>query len=73
LSTQALQQSIRSVSFVPGGDGSSGNDTYIAFTHPVPVTLDQSGLRSANQASSVVKDSTSDFLRQDELLAFAPK
>jgi uncharacterized protein (TIGR02597 family) len=63
---------IRAVSFVPGGDGTSQNDTYISLLHPVPVTLDQSGLRSVDQTNSVIKDSTSDFARQDELLAFDP-
>ena len=63
---------IRAVSFVPGGDGTSPNDTYISLLHPVPVTLDQSGLRSVDQTNSVIKDSTSDFARQDELLAFDP-
>lgn len=63
---------IRAVSFVPGGDGTSPNDSYVSLRHPVPVTLDQSGLRSVDQTNSVIKDSTSDFARQDELLAFDP-
>ena len=62
---------IRSVSFVPGGDGTSANDSYISLIHPKAVTLDQSGLRSDDQANSVIKDSPNDFAREDELLAFS--
>ncbi len=61
---------LRSVSFVPGGNGISPNDTYVALNHATPVTLDASGLRRADQEASVIKDSTSDFAREDELLAF---
>ena len=63
---------VRSVSFVPGGDGTSANDSYISLVHPVAVTLDESGLRSADQANTVIRDSISDFARQDELLAWSP-
>ena len=60
----------KSVSFVPGGDGSSANDIYISINRPAAVSLDSAGLRIADQSKSLIKDSASSVLRQDELYAF---
>ena len=60
----------KTVAFVPGGDGSSANDIYVSVSRPAPVSLDDSGLRIADQTKSLIKDSASSVLRQDELYAF---
>lgn len=61
----------RSVSFVPGGNGQSANDVYVSLRHPAPVTLNNSGLHDPDQSVSVIRDSASRLVRQDELLAYA--
>ncbi len=55
----------RRVIYVPGGNGTKGNDHYAALSFPEPVTLNESQL-----AGSVVVASTSPVLRQDELLVW---
>jgi uncharacterized protein (TIGR02597 family) len=65
-------QMIRSISFIPGGDGVKGNDTYISINRPASVTLDASGLRSADQSVSVIRDSIDPDLPGDRLMAFTP-
>ncbi len=61
---------IRAISFIPGGNGTSGNDTYISITRPASVSLNASGLRNANQAISVIKDSTDGDNPGDSVYAF---
>jgi uncharacterized protein (TIGR02597 family) len=61
-----------SVSFVPGGDGSKGNDIYISIARPAAVTLDASGLRIADQTKSLIVDSPDPDTITDQLLAFGP-
>jgi uncharacterized protein (TIGR02597 family) len=60
----------KAITFVPGGNGLVGNDTYISLSRPSSVSLDASGLRNADQALSLIKDSPSDFNITDQLLAF---
>jgi uncharacterized protein (TIGR02597 family) len=60
----------RNVSFVPGGNGTKANDIYISLNRPAAVTLDASGLHSANEALSVIKSSPDTFSVTDRLLAF---
>jgi uncharacterized protein (TIGR02597 family) len=62
----------RTISFVPGGNGTSQNDIFVSINRPAAVTLNDSGLRIADQSMSLIKDSTSDVLRQDELYVFNP-
>ena len=61
----------KGISFVAGGNGATGNDTYISINRPAPVKLDDSGLRIADQAKSLLIDSVNTLARQDELLAFS--
>jgi uncharacterized protein (TIGR02597 family) len=60
----------RSAVFVTGATAGSPNDYYISISRPAPVSLNNSGLRIADQTLSVIKDSASSFNRQDELFAF---
>lgn len=60
----------RSAVFVPGGTASSHNDVYISISRPAAVSLNNSGLRVADQNVSIIKDSETAFNRQDELYAF---
>jgi uncharacterized protein (TIGR02597 family) len=60
----------RGISFLSGGDGASPNDTYVSIHRPVPVKLDDSGLRISDQQKSPIKDSPAAFNLQDVLLAF---
>ena len=60
----------KTISFVPGGDGTSSNDIYISVNRPAAVSLNDSGIRIADQTKSLIKDSTGSVLRQDELYAF---
>jgi uncharacterized protein (TIGR02597 family) len=60
----------RAVSFIPGGDANTPNDIYFSISRPAPVSLDDSGLRTADQNTSPIKDSPNALSRQDELLAF---
>lgn len=62
----------KGITFIPGGNGSVGNDTYISINRPAPVKLDDSGLRIADQSKSIIVDSISTFNRQDELFAWDP-
>jgi uncharacterized protein (TIGR02597 family) len=59
-----------SISFVPGGNGTKGNDIYISIARPAAVSLDQSGLRLADQTKSLIKDSPNPDSIEDQLLAF---
>jgi uncharacterized protein (TIGR02597 family) len=61
-----------SINFVPGGNATTGNDTYISINRPATVSLNQSGLRIANQANSLIKDSPDPDTIEDQLLAFGP-
>lgn len=54
----------KSVSFIAGGDQTSGNDIYFSINRPAPVSLNQSGLQQ------VMVESVSAGNRADELLAF---
>jgi uncharacterized protein (TIGR02597 family) len=66
-------QMIRSISFIPGGNGTKGNDTYISINRPASVTLEDSGLRNdTDQSLSVIRDSVDPDLPGDRLLAFSP-
>lgn len=65
-------QMIRSIAFIPGGNGTSGNDTYISINRPSAVSLNLSGLRTADQATSLIKDSVDGDNPGDRLLAFTP-
>lgn len=65
-------QMIRSISFIAGGNGTTGNDTYISINRPAPVTLNLSGLRNSDQSISVIRDSVNPDNPGDRLLAFAP-
>jgi uncharacterized protein (TIGR02597 family) len=62
----------RSVYFFPGGTANSGNDTYFSIARPAGVSLNASGLRIADQQTSAVIDTPSDFQVGlfDEVLAF---
>jgi uncharacterized protein (TIGR02597 family) len=62
----------RSTTFVAGATVGSSNDTYISIQRPAAVSLNNSGLRLADQTMSVIKDSPAEFNRQDELFAFGP-
>lgn len=64
-------QMIRSISFVPGGNGTKGNDTYISINRPAAVTLADSGLRNSNQAITVIRDSVDADAPGDSLFAFS--
>jgi uncharacterized protein (TIGR02597 family) len=66
-------QMIRSVSFIPGGNGTLKNDTYIGLNHPAPIALSAAGLHDpANPTTSVIRASANTVVRTDELLAFDP-
>lgn len=60
----------KTVSFISGGNGAISNDTYLSINRPAPVSLDDSGLRIADQTNSPIKDSANGIVRQDELYAF---
>jgi uncharacterized protein (TIGR02597 family) len=61
----------KSISFIPGGNGTSANDIYFSINRPAAVSLNQSGLRIADQTLSLVKDSPNLLGREDEILAFS--
>jgi uncharacterized protein (TIGR02597 family) len=46
----------RGVYFFTGGNGTVGNDTYFSISRPAAVSLDNSGLRTADQTTSPIKD-----------------
>ncbi len=57
--------------YVSGGDGVSGNDAYVSWMFPEPVTLDLSGLHNLDDpASSVVRSSSDPMSPGDQLLSF---
>jgi uncharacterized protein (TIGR02597 family) len=56
---------------VKGGNGTMGNDYYVALAVANPVSLNSAGLTNATLASSVIQPSTSLTSRGDELLAFS--
>lgn len=62
----------RSIYFFGGGNGTVGNDTYFSIARPAEVSLNDSGLRIANQASSPLEDTPNVFGagQYDMVLAF---
>lgn len=62
----------RGVYFFTGGDGSVGNDTYFSISRPAAVSLDLSGLRTADQTTSAFLDTPTLFNagQYDTLLSF---
>lgn len=59
----------KSISFISGGNSTTGNDIYFSINRPAPVSLNDSGLYSET-GSSVFVASVSMGNRADELLAF---
>ena len=62
----------RTISFVPGGSATKGNDTFISIARPAAVTLNASGLRIADQTKSLITDSPDSDTITDQLLAYTP-
>jgi len=62
---------IRAISFIPGGNGTKGNDTYVSLARPAAVSLNQSGLHNTDQSLSVIKDSVDPDNPGDKLLVFS--
>lgn len=57
--------------YIPGGNGTTGNDVYTAITFPEPILLDNSGLLNvAVPALSVLKPSPSSLNIQDQLFIY---
>ncbi|MBS0661394.1 MAG: TIGR02597 family protein [Verrucomicrobia bacterium] len=58
--------------YIPGGNGTIGNDVYAAITYPEPVLLDNAGLLNVAQpALSVLKPSPSGLNIQDQLYIYS--
>jgi uncharacterized protein (TIGR02597 family) len=62
----------RSITYVPGGTAAAKNDIYVSLNRPADVSLNNSGLRVADQTLSLIKDSANQFTIGDQLLAFGP-
>jgi uncharacterized protein (TIGR02597 family) len=60
-----------SITPVVGGNGTMGNDYYVALAVTDPISLGSAGLTSSNSSASVIQPSTSLISRDDELLAFS--
>ena len=57
--------------YVPGGDGTNGNDAYVSVIFPEAVSLDASGLyNTGTPAAGVIHGTGNPLLRADELLGF---
>lgn len=63
----------KNATFIPGGSATSGNDVYLSINRPQAVSLNASGLRTPDPATTVIVESPTDKNRKDELLAFDDK
>lgn len=61
----------KSISFISGGSSTSANDVYFSISRPMPVSLNQSGLYSADPATSVIASSPNSKKLTDTVMEFS--